>query len=87
MAWTSDSCCTKIAAKRGASPFGSPLNGYCKSDSVVVSYFVFTSNRRGFMMALTWSLLALPSLLAGAHAMTAAEAAAIAGSYAANIKV
>src|SRR3954447_17819074 len=39
------------------------------------------------MMALTWGLLALPSLLAGAQAMTAAGAAAIAGSYVANIKV
>lgn len=38
-------------------------------------------------MALAWSLVVLPSLIAGAQAMSAPEAAAIAGTYAANIKV
>lgn len=39
------------------------------------------------IIPLNWSLLVLPSLLAGAQAITVAEAAAIAGSYAANINV
>lgn len=45
------------------------------------------SSSKGSTMPLIWSFALLTSLLAGAQAMTAAEAAAIAGSYAANINV